>query len=166
MSSFTRFDGDLHIEYALEESDILGRDFYRVLEPFRYYIGEKGSAHWISIDEGYLTDGASVPRLFWSLVPPMGRYAAAAVIHDKLCETLRVYSEEREAMLSIPRKTADSIFLEAMKVLNVPTFKRNLMYTAVATYRVAAKVDGPEFNREKFLLEQKWLRQRYSPHTD
>lgn len=160
MSSFTRFDGDLHIEYAAEESQALKKDYYRVLKPFRYYIGEKGSAHWINVDRGYLTDGASVPRLFWPLVPPLGRYAQAAVVHDKLCETLHVYSEARKAMVDITRHTADSIFLEAMVVLGVPTWKRNLMYSAVAAYRTAKRISEPEFHRQKFLLEQQWLRRQ------
>jgi hypothetical protein len=34
------------------------------------------------IPKHYVSDGASVPRLFWSLYPPVGRYMLAALIHD------------------------------------------------------------------------------------
>jgi hypothetical protein len=29
---------------------------------------------WLNVPAGYLTDGDSVPRVFWSLIPPWGAY--------------------------------------------------------------------------------------------
>lgn len=164
MSSFTRFDGELSIEPAVRESELLGSPYYRVLSPFRYYIGREGSAYWIDISRGYLTDGASVPSMFQWLIPPIGRYAQAAVVHDKLCETLTVFSEERKTMVSITRKLADEIFLEAMKVLKVPGWKRRLMFTAVSAYRVAKCVSQPSINRKKLMLQMEWIKD--NPFTD
>lgn len=38
------------------------------------------------IKKGFKTDGASIPRLFWSLYPPYrSEYFTAALIHDYLC---------------------------------------------------------------------------------
>src|SRR5262249_35732270 len=36
----------------------------------------------IMVPRGFVTDFASVPRLFWSLLPPIGRYGYAALFHD------------------------------------------------------------------------------------
>lgn len=40
------------------------------------------------VEEGYITDGASIPRLFWSSIghPFQSQYLRAAIIHDKLCD--------------------------------------------------------------------------------
>jgi hypothetical protein len=74
----------------------------------------------ITVPAGFKTDFASVPRLFWRIIPPWGRYSAAAVVHDYLYETN-----------SVDRAEADQIFLELMKRLGVPLWKRQLMYRAV-----------------------------------
>jgi hypothetical protein len=74
----------------------------------------------ITVPTGFETDFASVPRLFWRLIPPWGRYSAAAVVHDYLYATA-----------SVTRYEADRIFLDLMKRLGVPLWKRRLMYRAV-----------------------------------
>ena len=39
-----------------------------------------------SIPKGFKTDGASIPRIFWSIYPPYkSEYFSACVIHDYLC---------------------------------------------------------------------------------
>ncbi|MDF7806215.1 DUF1353 domain-containing protein [Pontiellaceae bacterium B12219] len=74
----------------------------------------------ITVPAGFETDFASVPRLFWRIIPPWGRYSAAAVVHDYLYATA-----------SVTRYEADRIFLDLMKRLGVPLWKRRLMYRAV-----------------------------------
>lgn len=72
---------------------------------------------------GTVTDLASVPRLLWVVFPPHGRYAKAAIVHDYL------YAN------AIGTKSgADRIFLEAMGVLRVPTWRRRLIYGAVRLF--------------------------------
>lgn len=39
------------------------------------------------VPKGSVTDLASIPRFLWALLPPFGRYAFAAVIHDMLYDT-------------------------------------------------------------------------------
>jgi len=108
MSSFTK---PLRIE------DVDGRNF-RLLESFIYYTNKK---EVICVPEGFITDFASIPRLFWSIIgSPIGRYGKAAVVHDWLYHTQK-YS----------RKYADAIFLEAMAVLGVNWLKRRTMWLAV-----------------------------------
>ncbi|WP_141124948.1 DUF1353 domain-containing protein, partial [Salmonella enterica] len=62
----------------------------------------------------------TIPRIFWILLPPDGKYAKAAIIHDYLYDNaLRTKYE------------ADRIFLDGMAVLGVPRWKRTVMYWAV-----------------------------------
>ncbi len=97
---------------------------WKLIEPFSYYVGKKCDALYgitIEVPAGFLTDFASIPRIFWSILGhPMGRYAAAAVLHDYLYFK-GLYS----------RKRCDQIFKEAMAVLNVPKLKRKLIYRFV-----------------------------------
>jgi len=78
----------------------------------------------ISVPAGYRTDLASVPRPFWSVFPPSGAYAPAAVVHDYLCDRPCVCS----------RFLADAIFRELMAELGVPRWKRLAIYYAVRLY--------------------------------
>ncbi|MBC6572515.1 DUF1353 domain-containing protein [Escherichia coli] len=95
---------------------------WRVYEPFSFYPGDDKS-DVIEVPAGFITDLASVPRIFWVLLPPDGRYAKAAIIHDYLYDNaLRT------------KKEADRIFLEGMKVLGVPKWKRLVMYCAVRLF--------------------------------
>ncbi len=58
----------------------------------------------VKVPVGFVTDFASVPRLFWTLLPPDGLYWYAAVIHDYL------YWEQ-----IVPRETADEILKMCMQ---------------------------------------------------
>jgi hypothetical protein len=77
---------------------------------------------------GFVTDGASIPRPFWSLIgsPLTGKYRKAAVIHDWLCV---------QKMCS--RKLGDQIFKRAMKDSGVGWIRRNLIYSGVRAYAIA-----------------------------
>lgn len=141
MADFKRFSAPSGIVYDPYSSEQLGKDHWRTLEGFRYYLGEKYSDSWVYIPEGYLTDGASVPRIFWGLLPPWGEYGQAAIVHDYLCEFLSI--TVGGVPVSITRKRADEIFHEAMKVLGVPAYKRLPMFYAVSAYRMAAGITEP-----------------------
>lgn len=111
MSSFTK---PLRIEY-------MNGKMFKLIESFEYHVGNENSLEIIIVPEGFITDFASIPRLFWTLIgSPAGEYGKAAVIHDYLYSTQQ-YS----------RKKSDFIFYEAMGVLNVSTWKRWIMYKYV-----------------------------------
>lgn len=76
----------------------------------------------ITVPAGFLTDGASVPRIFWNIFPPYGSYFRAAIIHDFLysCRNTK-----------FNRLESDRIFLEAMTVLGIGWLKRQTIYRAV-----------------------------------
>ena len=73
------------------------------------------------IKKGFIFDGASIPKLFWSIIgSPFGKYTASALIHDAL------YASEL-----LPREDADTIFINTMVYKGVNEDKRNAMYLAV-----------------------------------
>lgn len=80
----------------------------------------------ITVPKGFLTDGASVPKMFWSIFDPFGEYFRAAVLHDFL------YSTQGCAWLT--RKECDDLFKEAMFNAGVPWVKRDLIYRTVRMF--------------------------------
>jgi hypothetical protein len=99
-----------------------GRD-WKLVDAFEYHVGSLGSGEVIRVPAGFVTDFASVPRVFWRLIPPWGRYGKATVIHD-YCYRCRPCS----------RRRADRILLEAMRVLSVAWWKRTAIYLAVRAF--------------------------------
>ncbi|EEU6555214.1 DUF1353 domain-containing protein, partial [Salmonella enterica] len=90
--------------------------------PFEFYLSDDNS-DVIEVPAGFVTDLASVPRIFWTILPPDGKYAKAAIIHDWMYDNaLRT------------KKEADLIFLDGMTVLGVPKWKRIIMYYAVRLF--------------------------------
>lgn len=101
---------------------------WRLQEAFTYQSEHVGL---ISVPRGFVTDFASIPRFFWRILPPTGKYGKAAVVHDWLYRSKRV-----------ERKVADLVFLEAMTDLGVPAWQRNVMYAAVRALGWAAYGGG------------------------
>ena len=81
----------------------------------------------ITVPKGAKTDFASIPRIFWPILPPVGRYSRAAVVHDYLY---------RHGLFT--RKDCDLVFLHAMGELNVAKWKRIIMYRAVRLFGKSA----------------------------
>lgn len=154
MSSFTRFSADLSIQYDKAASEALGRDHWRVTEGFRFYIDREDSGEWISVPAGYLTDGASVPRIFWNIIPPWGAYGQAAVVHDIACEYLSITRHGKSS--SITRAQCDAILDQAMAALEVPWLTRKAITASVAAYRMISGVDKPSNTQLKRSLEAQW----------
>jgi len=91
----------------------------RLARPFTITV----DGYKIKIPAGFETDFASVPRIFWRIIPPWGKYSKAAVIHDYLYSTQEV-----------TRLRADKIFLSLMVELKVKKWKRRVMYRAVRMF--------------------------------
>lgn len=81
----------------------------------------------IIVRECFHTDFASIPRIFWSILPPDGQYTQAAVMHDYLYQNaLR------------DRAYCDLLFLRGMVVLGIPKWKRQIMYLFVRLFGSSA----------------------------
>lgn len=131
MSSFTT---PLRVT-PVENSDRL----WELLSEFEYEIGAKGSRKRVICPVGFQTDFASIPRIFWGIIPPWGKYGKAAVVHDFLCVN-RFYLDENDQRVFVTRAECDAIFLEAMTVLDVPYFQRHAMFLAVRTYAIVKRI--------------------------
>lgn len=111
MSTFTK---PLKIEL------IDGR-FWRLLDTFEYYFFEGDKKHVIKVPEGYVTDFASIPRIFHSVLEPRDLFNKASVVHDFLCDTngyCGKYNKEQ----------VDKIYLDAQLVLGINPTKANIFY--------------------------------------
>lgn len=84
--------------------------------------GKKEQSHLKSVvvPAGFVTDLASIPRVFWAYLSPADDYAYAAVVHDYL------YWEQTTS-----KADADSILNYAMMDLEVKPFERGVIYTTV-----------------------------------
>ncbi len=81
----------------------------------------------VDVPRGFVTDGASIPRLLWPLIghPLSGEFLQAAIVHDLLCHhAFLLKSYEHRVM-------ADAFFFWLLAQLHVPYWKQALMYVAV-----------------------------------
>jgi len=141
----SRFTGEL----TITQLDVDYRT-WRLEQPLVYEVGDENSGHMIEVHKLFETDGASVPRIFWALLPTWGKYSRAAVVHDYLYNELREGTEPHPEAPT--RQRADAIFLEAMAVCGVGLLTRWAMWAAVrlfgflalqAARAVAWKADKP-----------------------
>lgn len=77
----------------------------------------------IYVPTGFITDLASIPRLFWNILPPFGRYTEAAIVHDW------IYRNHL-----FPRMVCDALFFEMMCALKTPSVTRWTIYLAVRAF--------------------------------
>ncbi len=119
MSSFTK---NLSIEP-------ISKKLWRVNKAFEYHVGSENSGEVIQVPEGYETDGISIPRFCWVIVghPLSGEAVQASVIHDFLYQ-YGLYDQKR----------SDEIFLEALIVLKVSVWKRQIMFQALRMFGFVA----------------------------
>ena len=77
----------------------------------------------VLVPDGFVTDFASVPQIFWNIIPPIGVYDRAAVLHDYLYR-YHLFNRAR----------CDALLLEAMAELGTPLWKRWLIYINVRLF--------------------------------
>nr|DAT37717.1 MAG TPA: Protein of unknown function (DUF1353) [Caudoviricetes sp.] len=106
-----------------------------ILKPYnkrQFEVAEDYTFENITIPKGYQTNGANIPRIFWSLFPPNSpEYLSAALIHDYMYDlAMGTYDNP----LGITFKYADKKFYENLLELNVPKWKAWLFYKSVRLY--------------------------------
>jgi len=77
----------------------------------------------IVVPRGFVTDFASVPRVFWTFFPKHGEYTRAAIVHDYL------YWEQK-----CNREQADELFDIVMEDSEVDSTSRFTIYAAVRVW--------------------------------
>ena len=113
---------------------VLDSHRFKLFRSFTFHLASKYGSRSIRIPAGFVTDFASVPKAFWSIVPPYGKYTKAAVLHDYLYHMKGFPRETWESKIPYTRKECDRIFLQAMEVLGVGRTKRYIMYQAVRLF--------------------------------
>jgi hypothetical protein len=99
---------------------LLDGENWQLHEPMSYTANDGTT---IFIPAGFVTDFASVPRLFWNILPPTGVYDRAAILHDFLYRG-QVF----------PRARCDALLNEAMVSLGVSWWIRWLIYGNVRMF--------------------------------
>ena len=83
----------------------------------------EGARDWFMVPTGFLHDFASVPRIVWPLVGPVGNHAEAAVLHDWLYQAQ-----------PCSRADADGIFSRCLQEAGLSWWKRRAMFRAVRLF--------------------------------
>lgn len=97
----------------------------KTLEPIVYY--RKGErTNEIIVPQGYTSDGATIPKLFWFVLSPFEDYLKCCILHDYLCDLFHLGMLER--------KECDVIFLEAMEQTGIKKSTRIALYFFVRLY--------------------------------
>ena len=111
-----------------------GRALFELTDPYDFECKVDGVNYRLVVPAGFETDGASIPWGLRNLFPPNGPHTPAAVIHDYLYR-FRGRNEDEVYLIAghrtERREVADRIFKEAMRVRNVPGWRRDWMYRAV-----------------------------------
>jgi len=102
---------------------LLEDETWELIRAFEFHVGAFPSEDVIHVPAGFVTDLASIPRPFWPIFPPHGRYAKAAIVHDYLY-----------AYGMFSRKYADDVLFEGMSVLGVPAWRKYIIYSAVRMF--------------------------------
>ena len=99
---------------------------FRLKSRFRYHSRNHGT---IVVPSGFITDGASIPSLFWPIFAPYGSALRPAIVHDFLYrrQSLTYYAH-------LDRAAADRIFLEAMTDCGMWPLERRAIYRAVRLF--------------------------------
>lgn len=74
----------------------------------------------VDVPSGFVTDFASIPRIFWSALRPDGKYTYAAIVHDYL-----YWTQTR------PRAEADTVLKLGMEDFEVNSITITAVYEAV-----------------------------------
>lgn len=109
-------------ELQIKDAGILrGSRRFKLIAPFAYM----SSCGIITVPAGFVTDGASIPRVFWSILDPFGSYFKAAVIHDFLYSPWNIRFDRAES---------DQLFKEAMYNSGLDWPTREAIYRAVRLF--------------------------------
>ena len=104
----------------------------------------------IVIPAGFIFDGASIPRIFWTLtgILPSGVHLGATAVHDygyqrmgrMIRDEVQVKSEGVWTPKAVvwDRKRFDDLFLQGMTLADVNSWKEALMFQAVRGFGRAA----------------------------
>lgn len=102
---------------------------YQGVEP--YSVRYKG--YDLTVEEGYVCDGASVPRIAWWFMPPDGLHRAASYLHD------RFYDEQGNVgSIHFSRVQCDIMFYDLMVQAGVAPWRAWIAFSFVRMFGQSA----------------------------
>lgn len=76
----SRFTGYLYIQFQEEPARSA-----KLMEDLIWEVDHEGSGKFVIIKKGFLSDGGTIPRIVWPILPPWGdRATRAYILHDYL----------------------------------------------------------------------------------
>lgn len=90
-------------------------------------VGSFKAGDRVTVPQGFVTDLASIPQIFFSALRPDGEYAHAAIVHDYLYW-----------FQPVDRSVADRVLKSAMEDLEVSPATVALIYNAVSAFGKSA----------------------------
>ena len=94
-------------------------------------IDEDKFIYYVTVPDGFVNDGASVPRIFWTIsgLTRDGLIRAGALIHDWLYRR-----NGKLETLTISRKDSDKIFYDLMRAAGISGYRAWIAYKAVRVF--------------------------------
>ncbi|HEX8590657.1 DUF1353 domain-containing protein [Pseudomonas sp.] len=152
------FTAPLRIQYDGSATKVMGYGLWRVVDGgYRAYLKADQSA-WKDIKNGFLTDGASIPKVFRNVYEPWSWYGQAAATHDALCESLSY--ETHLGTVTMTREECDECFLAGL----LATYSQgdgsetdcHVLFGAVRAYALVSHVSKPSATAQKLALDTAW----------
>lgn len=111
--------GEIIVRYVQEEKKEI------LFELQREIVVELSNGRLLEVPKSFVTDFASVPRIFWSAISPIGKYNIASIVHDYF------YTYHSE----VTRSFADKEFLLWLNFLAPKKKIRNyVMYLCIRAF--------------------------------
>lgn len=113
----------LHAPGAVAGALHMGRfrdRIYYLDKQIQWKPGPDQSGPEVIVPAGFVTDLASIPRIFWSVLPSDGVYTFPAIVHDYMYWTQKH-----------PRELADDVFRQGMDDMKVPAVDAWAIHRAV-----------------------------------
>lgn len=113
----------------------------------------------IPIPKGFITDGATIPKLFWNILSPFGRFFKSCALHDYICLMAKLKNNEAPNLkegINIAtqyRKRADTLLSLSMKKQGIKLWRRLLIMANVRTYTFFTFSVGHRVYKHQFKIE-------------
>lgn len=125
----TTLAGMVHHPEASKAFDL---DLFYPISDMYFEIADPKDQIYLYVPRGFLTDGASIPKILQGLFPVWDDYYQAAIFHDYLCEYLTKYVNGKA--VKITRSEADKLFSDILVYMGINTVKRKLVIAGVVSY--------------------------------
>lgn len=113
----------------------------------------------IPIPKGFITDGATIPKLFWNILSPFGRFFKSCALHDYICLMAKLKNNEAPNLkegINIAtqyRKRADTLLSLSMKRQGIKLWRRLLIMANVRAYTFFTFSVGHRVYKHQFKIE-------------